>query len=89
MIHIVEDILKKRKYTILHSFVVALEKTTSLEHYKSDVQFFLEIFVLCLHFTIKKTHLECFSLLANVSIKLLCVFAVSGQLWGYVQVLIL
>ncbi len=32
------------------------------------------------YFLDRKTHLECFRLLTNVSIKLLCVFAVSGQL---------
>lgn len=69
-----------KKYRFWHCFLVALERITSFKYYISNGQFFLQY---------RETHLECFSLLTNVSIKLLCVFAVSSQLWSYVEVLIL
>lgn len=71
MIHIIKDILEKKTTTQFYIvFLLALETKRS--------RFYISYaFILC---HCSETHLECFSLLTNVSVELLRVFAVSSQL---------
>lgn len=89
MIHILKDILKKQTqfYTF---FLWRLGRPQVLNNTDLISNCFLkELFYALIFFHSSTTHLKCFSLLTNVSVELLCVFAVSSQLWGYVEVLIL